>query len=167
MNIENKKFIGKSVLGLAGFIAGYEGIVNTTYIDPVGVPTICAGHTGEHATKGNKMTNEQCLALLDKEAGEFKDYMIQNAIRQPMAPEHVIAFTSFAFNVGKTGAAGSRAVREFNAGNFQEACRAIAYAPSGAAAWSYAGGRFFKGLHNRRIGEMNMCYKGNKALGIN
>lgn len=164
MHEANKKFIGGTLIGLAAFIGGFEGIVNTTYKDPIGVLTICAGHTGKHAKPGNKMSNEQCLALLDEEAGEFRDKIVR-AVNKPMAPQHVIAFTSFAFNVGTSGAASSRAIRLFNQGNYKEACRALAYSPSGSPAWSYAGGKYFKGLHTRRIAEMNMCYEGNNELG--
>jgi GH24 family phage-related lysozyme (muramidase) len=45
----------------------------------------------------------------------------------------------------------ARAVRLINAGKIMEGCKAIAFGEDG---------KYYKGLHNRRVDEMKMCMRG-------
>ena len=76
---------------------------------------------------------------------------------QYLTQQRLIALTTFAINVGKSGACGSQAVRQINLGNIGAGCRLMAYAPSGAPNWSFASGKYVQGLHNRRKAEMRLC----------
>ena len=84
---------------------------------------------------------------------------VESCANREIPERMLVAFTSFDFNTG--GWCGSRSNREFNAGNLKEACRAMAYAPSGKPAWSYINGStFVPGLFSRRIRESGVCYEG-------
>ena len=54
----------------------------------------------------------------------------------------------------------SRAVRLINAGKVAEGCRAIAFGEDGRKVWSTSDGKYYQGLHNRRLDEMKMCLRG-------
>ena len=62
----------------------------------------------------------------------------------------------FAINVGVSSACNSQAFKAINAGNIKTGCRLIAYKPSGAPNWSYAGGKFHKKeWKHERINQLN------------
>lgn len=135
-----------------------EGVKYTPYVDIAGVLTVCYGHTGRDVIKGKKYTPEECLGFLKDDTERHMARVLSCSSTEP-TPNQLIGFTSFDFNTG--GWCGSRSNREFNKGNFSEACRAMAYSPSGKPAWSYINGStYVDGLHKRRIREMNMCNKG-------
>lgn len=53
------------VLSLAaGLVVHFEGYIPHTYADPVGIPTICYGHTGPDVTTGKKVDRSECDRLL-------------------------------------------------------------------------------------------------------
>ena len=56
---------------IAGGVVGYfEGTENTAYLDPVGIPTVCTGHTGAEVRAGERLSDERCDALLKEDLGE-------------------------------------------------------------------------------------------------
>lgn len=152
----NKWLIGAASATLLSATAMWEGTRYYAYKDIVGVPTVCMGYTGSGIVFGRKYTHEECNAFLKKEL-VIHSTGVLNCVTRPLQEHQYNAFTLFAYNVGVSGACGSRAIRLFNEGRTEEACRALAYSPSGSPAWSYAGGKFVQGLHNRRIYEMRMC----------
>lgn len=102
-------------------------------------------------------TDQECLDIL-KQDTEKHMLIVQGCSRREIPSNALAAFTSFQFNTGAWCT--SRSNREWNAGNIKEACRAMAYSPSNTPAWSYVNGnRYVKGLHDRRIREMNECLK--------
>ena len=147
------------VVACIGFVAGWEGVSYYVYKDVGGVDTVCYGQTGSLVKAGKKYSVEECKDMLEKSLTSYAEHVEK---RIPSAPLEVkAAFTSFTYNIGKAGFDSSRAMREAKKGNYKEACRALAYAPSGAPVWSYVGDppRFVQGLHNRRKAEMNFCMK--------
>ena len=147
----------KIVAACISFVAGWEGVSYVVYKDIGGVDTVCHGQTGSEAIIGKVYSPQECSAMLEKELYSFADH-VNN--RVPAAPLSVkAAFTSFSYNVGKSGFDSSRAMREAQRGNYKEACRALAFSPSGAPAWSFVGKKYVQGLHNRRIAEMKFCMK--------
>ena len=53
------------VLALAAPVVAYfEGYVPTTYADPIGIPTICYGHTGADVVAGRVASRAECETLL-------------------------------------------------------------------------------------------------------
>lgn len=152
----NRWLIGAASAALISAATLWEGTRYYAYRDIVGVPTVCMGYTGSGIIFGREYTHAECTAYLKKEL-YIHSTGILNCITKPLKENEYNAFTLFAYNVGVAGACGSRAIRLFNEGRTAEACRALAYTPSGSPSWSYAGGKFVQGLHNRRIYEMKMC----------
>lgn len=137
----------------------WEGNVLHVYADHLahGIPTYCAGRTDKTAVVGTKLTSDECAEVNKTTLLEFGYATLACANWDYLTVNRLISLTMFAVNVGKNAACGSRAVRLINAGNVPEGCRAIAFAPGGSPAWSYAGGKFVQGLHNRRQAEMTLC----------
>ena len=74
MSIESRLTKSAVALSLAGLtmIAGYEGLRTQAYVDPVGVVTICYGHT-KTAKLGQSKSKDECVNLLHEEAKEYVD----------------------------------------------------------------------------------------------
>ena len=141
--------IGAAAAALAvSTVAYYEGKVNRTYVDPVGVLTSCYGHTGPELRKGQTFTDEQCLAQLQEDL--VKHTAALKCIKQPMSDGQKAAFLSFAFNVGNGAFCGSTLVRKANVGDMPGACSEL-------SKWVYAGGKQLPGLVKRRAAERAMC----------
>ena len=126
----------------------YEGKVNRTYVDPVGVLTSCYGHTGPELKPGQTFTDEQCLVQL--EADLTKHAIALDCVRVPLTDGQKAAFLSFAFNVGTGAFCGSTLVRKANTGDMPGACSEL-------SKWVYAGGKQLPGLVKRRAAERAMC----------
>lgn len=144
--------IGAAAAALAvSTVAFYEGKVNHTYVDPVGVLTSCYGHTGPGLRKGQAFSDEQCLAQL--QADLVKHAAALECVKRPLTDGQKAAFLSFAFNVGNSAFCGSTLVRKVNAGDMPGACAEL-------SRWTYAGGKQLPGLVNRRAAERKLCEAG-------
>ncbi|MFP1683355.1 lysozyme [Alloalcanivorax sp. C16-1] len=151
---------------LMAFLGVWEGEGEyTVYADSLagGLPTVCKGITPYTSSRpvvvGETWTAAECEAE-EQRVVEQTQHALARCIEQPV-PQHVFdALTSHAHNLGWPATCGSRAVRLINAGRLDAGCRALAWHPDGRPAWSYAGGRFYQGLHNRRLAEMAMCLGG-------
>ncbi|HEY5850872.1 MAG TPA: lysozyme [Lysobacter sp.] len=154
----SKKAVGAgvglaAVLALAApLIAKWEGLKYDVYIDPVGIPTVCYGHTGPEVKVGQRYTAAQCDALLEQ------DMLVANRIVnrcipgvKPLGAE--AALTSAVFNIGPKVVCGSTLQGYALAHNWTAACAQL-------DRWKYAGGRVFKGLVLRRAYERAMCERG-------
>ena len=159
MNVRNKWLLGVVSAGLIGAAAlwegGVDGEVSKPYKDIGGVVTVCYGYTGKDI-EDRPYSKTECEKLLRNELREHAEGVL-GCIKQPLNINQYEAFTLMAYNVGVNGFCNSRAVRLFNQGYSKEACRAMAYGPEGKPAWSYVKGKYVRGLHNRRIYEMNKC----------
>lgn len=153
---------GVVVLGGAAVIAAlvqWEGQKTTVYPDRLagGLPTVCSGRTSWQLVPGTKFEKWECDAIDRATAIEYGGAVL-NCVRHDVLDQPMLdALTLFAINVGKAGMCRSRAVRLINAGQVRAGCAALAHSPSGRPAWSYAGGRYIQGLHNRRLYERNWC----------
>lgn len=144
--------IGAAAAALAvSTVAFYEGKVNRTYVDPVGVLTSCYGHTGTELRKGQTFTDEQCLAQLQTDL--VKHAAALECINWPLTDGQKVAFLSFAFNVGNGAFCGSTLARKANAGDMPGACAEL-------SRWTYAGGKQLPGLIERRATERQLCEAG-------
>lgn len=127
-----------------------------------GIPTVCAGITKHVATipviVGQKWTQEMCNQQ-ESQALE----KVQNTLAQcfkTLPPQSVFdAATSHAWNFGASKTCYSQAMKHWNQGNYKLGCRLIAFDYEGNPNWSYSDGKFVRGLHNRRLDEMNLCLK--------
>lgn len=136
------------------FVGGWEGLQTVAYPDPAtkGHPwTICFGET-EGVKKGDRRSVEECKAGLIKGLDGYAD-AIERCVTVPLPDERLIALTSFAWNVGKSAACGSSAVRLINAGQTRAGCDAL-------LKWNKAAGIVFRGLTRRRKAERELCLRG-------
>lgn len=139
-----------SVLAVAAPLVAYvEGYIPTTYADPVGIPTICYGHTGKDVTPGRKATREECEALLRVDLGGSVDGVMR-CIGVPMQPYQMAALVSFTFNVGESQLCRSTLARKANLGDWVGACAEL-------SRWTYAKGIQLPGLVKRRSLERQLC----------
>lgn len=131
-----------------------EGLIPHTYADPVGVPTICYGHTGADVTPGRVATADECKTLLSTDLRQALDAVTQ-CVHVDMQPHEAAALTSFAYNVGPRALCTSTLARLANAG----APPAVWCAQ--LSRWVYAtklGVRIeLPGLVKRRASERALC----------
>lgn len=143
----------------ATFIADFEGFVDHVYLDAVGVETIGYGETRRDVIeryRGRRMSRHEAMELLKRRVQEFADAVDANVTnRAALTPQRHAALTSFAYNVGVGGFAGSTACARLNAGDLDGACEAIGW-------WNKAGGRVLEGLSRRREAEMAL-FRGDGA----
>ena len=144
-----------AVLALAApLIMHFEGKENATYVDPVGIATICYGHTAT-ARPGMVLTDEECHALLDRDM-RLAIQGVAECVDDDVVLEPIqwAALTSWTYNVGIGNACRSTLLRRINAGEPASAwCGEL-------TRWVYAGGRKLKGLERRRKAEKAVCEGG-------
>lgn len=158
----------KQRLAAAGIAAAlplivlFEGTRPTAYLDPVSIPTICRGHTG-NVRLGETATVEQCDDLTVQDLLKAKAAM-ESCVTVPLNDNQRAAFTSFVFNVGpgkqgvkdgfcilKSGRP-STLVSKLNARDYAGACNQLPL-------WVTAGGQTLPGLVKRRAAERELCLK--------
>lgn len=137
----------------APIIAYHEGYVPNTYADPIGIPTVCFGHTGPDVEWGQEYTRAQCDALLTGDT--LKTVAgLDTCIRVDLQPNEWAALTSLAYNVGYRAVCRSTIVRMIHAGTpAAQWCQQF-------SRWIYAGGKVLPGLVKRRAAEQSMCLGG-------
>lgn len=193
----NTLSLGKTVLrlgiplvlggaGYVGYISGYEDgpakrdgsqqFKNVVYADALasGLPTACLGLTKSASpvavVLGDYWSDDQCLAVGSQVLAKGQAKVL-DCIKVPVTQPILDAFSSHGHNNGEPSTCSSRAMGLLNAKRYEEACDALAHAPSGSPVWSYvktgrrnAKGeweyRFVQGLYNRRLNERLTCLKG-------
>lgn len=123
----------------------HEGLRTAAYIDPVGIPTICYGHTGPEVRLGLRYTAAKCEVILLNDIATHRKGLAK-CVHVPLTRNQWDGLTSFAFNVGVSKACRSTMVRKVNAGD-------IAGASAEFPKWRYAGGQALPGLITRRRNE--------------
>lgn len=151
----SKKAVGAgvglaAVLALAApLISRWEGVKYEPYRDPIGIWTVCYGHTGPEVIPGKTYTKAECNALLDGDMREA-NLIVNRCIPGPKPLSVEAALTSAAFNVGHRVVCGSKLQMFALEGRWWPACAQL-------DRWKYAGGRVFKGLVLRRADERRLC----------
>ncbi len=136
---------------MAASVVGYfEGRPLVGYLDPVGIPTVCYGHTAT-AVVGQTRTAAECEALLQEDLGKALDVVDRQLPDLP--PTTRAAFGSFVYNVGAGAFQSSTLLRKAKAGDLIGACNEL-------PRWVYAGGRVLNGLVRRREAERDLCLEG-------
>ncbi len=132
-------------------VAWYEGYRPSAYLDPVGIPTICYGHTAT-ASLGQTKSRDECDQLL---AGDLGDAFaaLDRHVEVPLPETTRAALASWAYNVGEGAFARSTLLRLLNAGDVRGACEQL-------PRWVYAKGRKLPGLVKRRQSERELCLMG-------
>jgi len=132
----------------ASVIPFFEGTRTQAYRDPVGIPTICTGHT-EGVVMGQVRSLAECDALL-REDVETAMASVLALTRVPVNAHELAAYTSFVFNVGHGNFARSTLLKKLNAGDREGACKEL-------HRWVYARGQKLPGLIKRREAEYRLC----------
>lgn len=150
-----KKLIAASAsaaLSIAAVVVShFEGLEKAAYKDPIGIPTICYGHTAT-AKLGQVKTEKECEGLLKEDLQVALD-AVDKYVKVEMPVERRAAFTSFVYNVGAGNFSKSTLLRKLNAGDSRGACAEL-------DKWVYAGGRVLPGLVKRRAEERALCEVG-------
>jgi len=133
-----------------GLILAYEGVRTAAYYDPVGIPTICTGHT-EGVKIGHTATISECEALTQADT-EIAMAAVLRLSSVPLNHNELGAYTDFVYNVGAGAFARSTLLRKLNAGDRPGACKEL-------LRWVYAGNpkRKLRGLVKRRQAEYDLC----------
>lgn len=146
-------------IGGASAIVAHEGMRPVAYKDPIGIVTICAGHT-KTAKMGQVLTEAQCAKLLQQDVRDA-EAAIKRLTTTKLTQRQYDALVSFVFNVGETAYAKSTLLRHINAGR----CNAAA---DEFKRWDKANGRVLPGLTKRREAEAiefrSGCVKANTAM---
>lgn len=140
----------------AALIGGFEGKRNQPYRDPLGILTVCYGHTGN--IEQRPYSDAECLALLEKDVAAHAEAL--SCIKKPLQLREQIAFVSLAYNIGTAkfcGGSGyktSTVVKKANAGNIAGACAAMSAWRNGCKAGKCSP---LPGLVKRRAVERAVC----------
>lgn len=135
---------------------GLEGVRYTPYLDVVGVPTVCWGHTGPDVKMGKRYSKQECENLLETDL-QYVARQIDPFIRSDIPEAMRGALYSFTYNVGVSAFRGSTLLRMLNKGDSAGACDQL-------RRWTYAGGKQWKGLVTRREIEREVCMWGQKNV---
>ena len=134
-------------------LAELEGVILHPYKDSVGIPTIGIGSTyyedGTKVTMKDKAITKERAIQLAKNVVKSFEARVNKSIVVPMTQNQFDAMVLLCYNIGESGFARSSVVRNFNAGNLQEAADSFLL-------WNKAGGKVSKGLTNRRQKERNL-----------
>ena len=154
MSLKSRLAIGATAGALSiatAVVSYYEGYRPTAYRDPVGIATICYGHTAT-ARMGQTLSQERCTELLQADLGHAFSAVDRRA-QVDLPPPTRAALASFVYNVGEGAFARSTLLRKLNAGDLRGACHEL-------NRWVYAGGRKLNGLVKRRATERELCLEG-------
>jgi len=146
--------IAASVAGavsIAGvLITDQEGVKFKPYLDPIGIPTVCAGVTGSDVKMGKTYTKQECDALLYKHM-QPAIKAVDGSVKVKLNDYQKAALYSFTYNVGAGAFQSSTLLKKLNRNDIHGACDEM-------RRWTYAGGKQWKGLITRREVERQLCY---------
>ena len=143
-----KSRVGVAVLTLSSAgalgIMAHEGLKLASYRDPIGIVTVCAGHTAT-AKLGQVKTPEQCAELLKSDV-KYAEAAVKRLVTVKITQKQFDSLVSFTFNVGEGNLSSSTLLKKVNANDCY-----------GAGAeflkWNKADGRVLPGLTKRRADE--------------
>lgn len=129
----------------------YEGVRYEAYLDPIGIPTICYGHTAG-VVMGQVKTAAECLELLRLDVtAAIKS--VDALAKDELPVERRSALSSFTLNVGASKFGRSTLLKELNKGEVAASCAWL-------DEWVRADGKVYPGLVIRRAEERVLCEVG-------
>lgn len=131
-------------------ITDQEGVKYTPYLDPIGIPTVCAGVTGPDVVMGKTYTKAECDSLLYKHMLPAVK-AVDSSVKVSLNDYQKASLYSFTYNVGVSAFKSSTLLKKINQGDMPGACDQL-------RRWTYAGGKQWKGLITRREVERQLCY---------
>lgn len=147
---DTKKRVAWVVIATSA-VAGFEGVRQYAYRDPVGIPTICFGET-QGVKMGDYRTMDECKAML-ADSLMIANRSVDQCIKTPINDNQRAALVSFTYNVGGGALCRSTLAKKINAGDITGGCDELRL-------WVYAKGVKLPGLVNRREAERKMCLQG-------
>ena len=114
------------------FIKSNESTENTPYLDSVGIPTVCTGHTGR-VDMSRYYTDKECNELLAKDTHWAVD-TVRKAIRVPLYQSQFDTLVDFCFQYGARACRTSTLVALVNRGEDRLAAEQF-------ARWKFAQGK--------------------------
>ncbi|MCY1197258.1 Phage lysozyme [compost metagenome] len=91
------------------------------YLDPVGVLTVCDGHTGSDIDRKRIYTDAECNAWRDADLATA-DRAVRRLITVPLNDWQRAALIDFTYNLGAGNLEQSTMRRKFNAGDYVGGC---------------------------------------------
>lgn len=142
-----QKLIRPIPLTAIDLIKRFEGVKLSAYQDSAGVWTIGYGST-HGVTTGMQITQGEAEERLSKDLARHARGVIRY-IRVPLNDAQYGALVSFTFNLGIGALQRSTLRQKLNRGEYHAAAEEF-------PRWSYAGGRWLRGLYRRRLAEQAM-----------
>ena len=107
--------VAAAIIGGAGvsLVQAHEGVRYKTYLDAVGIPTVCYGHTGPEVKLGQTYTPAKCEALFNADVIKHNDE-VNKCVKAPLTRNQRAGVVSFAFNVGGTKFCRSTLAKKLN-----------------------------------------------------
>jgi lysozyme len=151
--------------GLIAFLGKWEGATEyTVYADKLanGIPTVCKGIThwvtDTPIIVGEVWSKEKCEEEERAAITAVQSNLILCFDRTEKIPQSVFDMaTSHAWNLGVLKTCGSQAMSAWQAGEWELGCKRLAVSDGGKLVWVYSGGKFVRGLANRRADEWAHC----------
>lgn len=115
---------GAGALAIAGVLVSHfepGKVRGKPYIDPVGVLTVCDGHTGPDIDPRRIYTDAECDAWRDADLAAA-DVAVQRLITVPLNDWQRAALIDFTYNLGAGNLAASTMRRKFNTGDYAGGC---------------------------------------------
>ena len=144
-----RRVVGGALVIALGVVATWEGYSEKTYLDPVGIPTVCYGHTEKSLVVGQEFSFDACHKLLTHDLIVASN-AFDRLVKVPVEDNVKAAMVSFIYNVGAENFRKSTMLKLLNDGKIELACHEL-------PRWVYAKGKRLKGLENRRKAEMELC----------
>ena len=146
---QTSRFATATILALAATLAApFEGYVDHPYRDPVGVLTVCRGHTGN--IHPGHYTRAECDALFAQDLDKASQG-VRKCVHVPLTDRQSAALADFVFNEGQGQLCRSTLAKLANAGRpASEWCPRL-------NRYKYAGGQILPGLVRRRAAEVAWC----------
>ena len=126
-------FVAAGLSSSAAFVAydltlPSEGLVQSVYLDPVGLPTVCVGHMDEKLKKGQTFTIQECMDMFAEDWKKHQSQLLRivevkkGSFKSEWQKE---ALTDFTFNVGSGNVRSSTLISLLVQGRHDEACRQL------------------------------------------
>lgn len=147
--------VAASVSLATAMIKLFEGGEREAYVDPVGVVTICYGHTAT-AKLGQVKTEEECQELLRQDLAIAMAAVDRHTTAE-LTIEQRAALASFVFNFGEEKYRTSTLLKKLNAGDRKGACAELSRWVNGKVNGQW---KELPGLVTRREVERELCEVG-------
>jgi lysozyme len=146
--------VAGGALGIAAALVNhFEGREHVPYRDPVGVWTVCEGHTGPEVIPGKSYSDVDC-DLFKAQDLAIADAAVRRLVKVPLTDWQRAALIDFTFNLGAGRLAGSTLLKRLNAGDYAGACAEYAAWVKGRVDGQLA---TLPGLQNRRDADRWVC----------